>query len=469
MKKQYFMFILIGLMSITVINTQAKTLNINGFDGINKDYEAQYNKAMKLVLADDYKEALPILQALKNTNPENTNIDFHIGICKYYLMFDKSVALESFEKASKSIAEDYKNTAGQTKAPLESIYFEALSNQCIGNYEKAKSLYELYIEKSKTNSADKKYVKDAKRKIYLCENPNLVYSSEDNQIITENRTKITKNKQDFVFKNKLSKALEIMNNDYIEGLIAFKELAKDYPNDPNVNYFLGICLLNYKPLHSTSIDYFQNAEKNIIAPQSVTGLACPTLNQYYMAVAYQMDGNHEQAILHFENVEKVYPTKFTAFKPDFQEKLDYSRKFIKTKPDTSNIAILDTAHLNTITNQNNSHLALNSKKNQIDFKVKKDLHVVFPEIKPRIRESIDRIEYSYNGYYYTVQIGAGKMREEYFKNAPDYRIYKYKVAGFDRYFVGKYTTHAEAVEKLRELQKAGYTKAFITKFKGHVN
>lgn len=462
-------------MSITTINTQLKALNINGFDGINKDYEVQYNKAMKLVLADDYKEALPILQALKNTNPENTNIDFHIGLCKYYLMFDKSAALESFEKASKSISEDYKNTAGQAKAPVEAIYFEALSNQCIGNYAKAKSLYELYIEKSKSFKADKKYVKDAKRKIYLCENPNQVYSTEDTKIITENRTKNSKNKQDFAYKNKLSKALEIMNNDYIEGLIAFKELAKDYPNDPNVNYFLGICLLNYKPLHSASIDYFQNAEKNIIAPQSVTGLACPTLNQYYMAVAYQMDGNHEQAILHFENVEKVYPTKFTTFKPDFQEKLDYSRSLMKTKPDTTTIAILDTAHVNIITNNNNQNntnninIALNNKKNQIDFKVKKDLHVIFPEVKPRIRESIDRIEYSYTGYYFTVQIGAGKMREEYFKNAPDYRIYKYKVAGFDRYFVGKYTTRAEAVAKLRELQKAGYTEAFITKFKGPAN
>lgn len=476
MKKQYLTIFLIGFFSFIYTNTFSKPITDKVFDGINKDYEVQYNKAMKLVLADEYKEALPILQALKNINPENTNIDFHLGVCKYYLMFDKTPALECFNTAVKSIDEKYENTPGQSKAPLEAIYFQALCNQCLGNYSTAKTLYETYIEKAKTQKCDKKYVKDAKRKIYLCQHPNFVYSTEDEKFITEQRTKIPKNKQNFIYKSRLSKAIEVMNEDYIEGLIAFKEMAKDYPNDPNVNHFLGICILNYTPLRQTSLDYFNTAEKNIIAPQTAQGLSCPTMNQYYMAVAYQMLGNHKEAVLHFENVEKVYPKKFMAFKPDFQEKLDYSRRFLKTGTDivyvdSNNVLVIDSAKIATI---NTNNIKLNKYRNNIEFKVKKDLHVIYPETKPRIKESYNSNTTAsttmvVNEIYYTIQIGAGKMREDYFELAPDYRIFKYKVSGVNRYFVGKYTNKQDAVVKLKELKSAGYKDAFITQFKGKIN
>ena len=61
------------------------------------------------------------------------------------------------------------------------------------------------------------------------------------------------------------------------------------------------------------------------------------------------------------------------------------------------------------------------------------------------------------------------MREDYFELAPDYRIFKYKVSGVNRYFVGKYTNKQDAVVKLKELKSAGYKDAFITQFKGKVN
>ncbi len=478
MKRKYFIYLFIGFLSIISVNTYSKPLNDKVFDGINKEYEVQYNKAMKFVLADEYKEAIPILQALKNTNPENTNIDFHLGVCKYYLMFDKTPALECFNAAVVSIDEKYQNTPGQSKAPLEAIYFQALCNQCLGNYSTAKTLFESYVEKSKTQKSDKKYVKDAKRKIYLCQHPNFVYSTEDEKIIIEQRAKIPKNKQNFVYKKRLTKSLDLMNEDYIEGLIAFKEMAKKYPNDPNVNYFLGICLLNYTPLRQTSIDYFNNAEKNIIAPATSIGLACPSMNQYYTAVAYQMLGNHKEAVLHFENVEKVYPNKFMAFKPDFQEKLDYSRRFLKTGTDiviidSNNVLLIDSAKIAAI---NTTNIKLNRYKNNIEFKVKKDLHVIFPETKPRVNESGTTKTSSSSSttmvadeIYYTIQIGAGKMREDYFELAPDYRIFKYKVSGINRYFVGKYSDKNEADSKLKELRSAGYKDAFITQFKGKIN
>ena len=187
---------------------------------------------------------------------------------------------------------------------------------------------------------------------------------------------------------------------------------------------------------------------------SGTGLACPTMNRYYMAIANQIEGNHAAALKYFEEVEKVYPEKFTAFKSDFNEKMELSRRLAKVE--TSEVVA--------------GELTLANVENKLEIKAEKDLHVVFPETKPRVQlQTMDRIEYSNSGYYYTVQIGEGFMREDYFEKAIDYRISRPKGSKYPRYLVGKYSTESEAASKMEELQTAGYSDAFVTRYKGRLN
>lgn len=422
-------------------------------DELSKEYIQQFNEAMKFVESEDYKEALNLLTALKANNPNNANLDFYLGLCKFYLMFDKNISLEHFKIASKSISDKYINTPEQNQAPVESIYYEALSYHYLGQYAEAKKLYELYLVKSKTSRSDKKYVKSAKQKIEYCDNPDLVLSSADLEQISKKQEGSKPAKQDFAYKNKISKALEVMEYDHIEALILFKKMAMEYPNDPNVNYFMGISMLNYLPYQKSALGMFEVADKMIVSPASETGLACPTMNRYYMAIANQIEGNHEAALKYFEEVEKVYPEKFTAFKSDFNEKMELSRRLAKVE--TSEVV---------------GELTLANVKNKLDIKAEKDLHVIFPETKPRVQlQTMDRIEYSNSGYYYTVQIGEGFMREDYFEKAKDYRISRPKGSKYPRYLVGKYSTESEAASKMEELKTAGYSDAFVTRYKGRLN
>lgn len=423
-------------------------------DELSKEYIQQFNEAMKFVESEDYKEALSLLTALKANNPNNANLDFYLGLCKFYLMFDKNISLEHFKIASKSISDKYINTPEQNQAPVESIYFEALSYHYLGQYAEAKKLYELYLLKSNTSRSDKKYVKSAKQKIEYCDNPDLVLSSADLEQISKKQEGSKPAKQDFAYKNKISKALEVMEYDHIEALILFKQMAMEYPNDPNVNYFMGISMLNYLPYQKSALGMFEVADKMIVSPSSETGLACPTMNRYYMAIANQIEGNHAAALKYFEEVEKVYPEKFTAFKSDFNEKMELSRRLAKVE--TSEVVA--------------GELTLANVENKLEIKAEKDLHVVFPETKPRVQlQTMDRIEYSNSGYYYTVQIGEGFMREDYFEKAIDYRISRPKGSKYPRYLVGKYSTESEAASKMEELKTAGYSDAFVTRYKGRLN
>lgn len=450
-------------------------LSLKGFENhvygvpqgeLSKEYIQQFDKAMSYVDSEDYKEALNLLTALKTNNPNNANLDFYLGLCKFYLMFDKNISLEHFKISSKSISDKYINTPEQNQAPVESIYFEALSHHYLGQYTEAKKLYEAYLVKSKTSRSDKMYVKSAKQKIKYCDNPDLVLSKSDLEQIKKKQEGAKPAKQDFVYKNKISKALEVMEYDHIEALVLFKKMAVEYPNDPNVNYFMGISMLNYVPHQKSALEMFEVADKMIVSPASETGLACPTMNRYYMAVANQIEGNHQEALKHFKEVEKVYPEKFTAFRSDFNEKMELSRR-----SGGEEIAATDVDNNKDEVTIVKTELTLASIKRKLEIKAEKDLNVIFPETQPRVefKHTSDRIEYSNSGYYYTVQVGEGFMREDYFENAPDYRISRPKGSKYPRYVVGKYSSKSDAIVKMEELKTAGYSDAFVRRYKGRLN
>jgi len=412
---------------------------------VTKEYTTQFKQAMGYIQNEQYKDALPILMAMNELN-SNANNEFNIGLCNFFLQFDKSASLANFDKASKNIAKKYVNTAESIQAPNETVYFQALCYHYLGQNEKAISKYEEYINNSKSMSSDKLVIADAKKKLkFIKENPTIITPAEHQQIVSARAT-TTKLSSDY--KSKLSKVMEVIQDDKIEAMIMLKELLKVYPNEPNINYMMGICMLNMKQYNELSTDYFLVADKNSNAfKESGIGLDCPSLVKYYSGVANQAKGDHKKALADFEAFNAIYPEEYNAFKPEFIKRMEYSRNML-------NIA-------------NNTNIP--SYNNQLNIVDTAGLKVLFPIMGTPITKEQTTPNANNNtgdfSYYYSVQVGAGNMTENYFSKVENVRI-AYYPKGMKRYVTGKFTTKQEAIARMKELISLGYTDSYVTRMYG---
>ena len=427
---------------------------------ITKEYEAEFNKSMSYISNNDYKSALPILTALKQTNNVNTNsnLEFYIGLCNFYLQFDKSIALESFVKASSNIAKSYKNVPEAVQAPNEAVYFQGLCFHYLAQTDNAVKKYEEYILNSKKYGSDRLLVADAKRKLKIAKENPILYSQEEHQKIKAYTPATQKNEKEF--KAKLTKVMETVQDDKIVAFLEIKELLKTYPTEPNLNYLMGICLLNMKPYNDFATDYFVIADKNASSfKASGAGLDCPSFVKYYSGVANQAKGDHKQALADFEAFNAVYPEEYAAFKPEFIQRMEYSRNMLKNSNTTAS-----------------TDVALIEKRNRLTIIDTAGLKVLFPILgTPIAVESngnntnngtkiSNKTSTNDSEIYYSVQVGAGNMDEKYFTKVTDLRTSIYQ-NGLKRYLTGKYSSKEEALTRLNELISLGYKDAFVTRMK----
>jgi tetratricopeptide (TPR) repeat protein len=419
---------------------------VHAFSGTSsKEYQRQFRQAMIYVQNEEYKDALPVLTALNNES-NNANLDFHIGLCNFHLQFDKSEALNSFDKAVKNIAKKYSNTPSSVQAPNEAIYFQGLCYHQLGQINKAIAKYEEYLKNAKRYSSDKLIVADAKLKLKMArETPSLFALSEHAQIIANRGTSKVLDKE---FKPKLQKAMDVFIEDKIDALMLIKGLLKEYPNEPNLNYMMGVCLLNIKPYNELATDYFTVADKNISTfKESGIGLDCPLLLKYYAGIADQTKGEHQIALADFEAFNAVYPEDYNAYKPDFLKHMEYSRSMIK--PENA---------------EGSSTLA--SYHNELNITDTAGVQVVFPTPGTLITENSksNNTTDSKSEYYYSVQVGAGNMNESYFTKITDLRTAKYR-NGVKRFLTGKFSTKNEAETRTKELIGLGYPDAYFIQMK----
>ncbi len=245
--------------------------------------------------------------------------------------------------------------------------------------------------------------------------------------------------------------MDIIQDDKIEALLLLKGMLKEYPNEPNINYMMGICLLNIKPYNELATDYFTIADKNSSSfKESGIGLDCPAFVKYYSGVANQVNGNHKQALADFEAFNAVYPEDYASSKPEFIKHMEYSRNMLKngTPQDSAALAsynnqmnIIDTAGVSVlfpilgtpIANENNNH---NKTNTTFDSE-----------------------------YYYSVQVGAGNMKENHFNKVNELRTSKYP-NGIKRFLTGKFPTKEEATARMKELVDFGYSDAYVTRMRG---
>lgn len=412
---------------------------------VSKEYKVQFKQAMTYIQDAQYADALPILFAMNQVN-NNANNDFNIGLCQFYLQFDKATPLVSFDKAAKNLATKYRNDAENIQAPNEAVYFQALCYHHLGQNDKATAKYQEYINNSKTMSSDALIIKDAKRKLKLISETPTLFTEAENQEIANGR--ITSKKTETDYKSKLTKVMEVMQEDKIEAMMMLKPMLKDNPNEPNINYMMGICMLNMKPYNEMSTDYFMVADKNSSSFKEFgVGLDCPAIVKYYLGVSNQAKGNHKEALANFAAFNAVYPQQFLAFKPEFQKRVDYSQNML-------NVASTDIASYNK----------------QLDIVDTAGLKILFPIMgtpvsKDNSSTSTSTAKSGDVTYYYSVQVGAGNMEETYFDKVTDLRTATYP-SGMKRFLTGKFSSNEEAVTRMNELQGLGYTDAFVTRMRG---
>lgn len=412
----------------------------------SKEYQEQFKQAMICVQNEEYNKALPILNAMNETN-SNANLDFHIGLCNYYLQFDKSSALASFDKAAKNIATKYSNTPEKEQAPNEVVYFQALCYQHLAQNDKAIAKYEEYLKNSKTYNSDRLIIADAKKKLKIAQETPALFTNAEQQQIIANRETTKKPGKDF--KPKLQKAMELIQDDKIEALILLKEMLKECPNEPNTNYMMGICLLNIKPYNGLATEYFKVADKNSSNFKELgVGLDCPLLVKYYSGIANQTKGDHKQALADFEAFNAVYPENYLPFKPEFDKRMEYSRNMLKQQIPTDSAMLAN----------------YNLQLNIVDTA---GLKVLFPIMGTPIENKTTSTTTTSSDltYYYSVQVGAGNMIESYFSKVTELRTSKYP-NGVKRFLTGKYATKGAALSRLNDIKGLGYSDAFITRMHG---
>ncbi|GAB4289810.1 MAG: hypothetical protein Kow0068_15330 [Marinilabiliales bacterium] len=85
-----------------------------------------YIDAQKQIQLKNYKDAIPILEKIHETNPANSNINYLLGYC-YYSLGDKEnkiASIKYFEKAVKNVSTEYKSaTYKEQNAPVVALFY----------------------------------------------------------------------------------------------------------------------------------------------------------------------------------------------------------------------------------------------------------------------------------------------------------------------------------------------------------
>lgn len=105
----------------------------------------QYNSADRLQSMEDYERAIPILEELIKSDPENANYNFKLGLAIVESYSHKS-AIPYLEKAAKDITKSYRSNYKQRSAPEIALEYLAKEYFYEYMYEKAFKTFNRYLD-----------------------------------------------------------------------------------------------------------------------------------------------------------------------------------------------------------------------------------------------------------------------------------------------------------------------------------
>ncbi|MFA6925201.1 MAG: OmpA family protein [Bacteroidales bacterium] len=88
-----------------------------------RTFKTKYSKAEDLIDAENFDAALPIFQELDSLNPNNSNIQFKIGLCYFNLPVNKELSIPYLKKASANVTAEFNGEYNEKKAPAHTLYF----------------------------------------------------------------------------------------------------------------------------------------------------------------------------------------------------------------------------------------------------------------------------------------------------------------------------------------------------------
>ena len=87
--------------------------------------------------------------------------------------------------------------------------------------------------------------------------------------------------------------------EYIEALPYYEPINKQYPDNDNINYKIGVCYLHLPFRKSESIQYLEKASENInlkYKENSFKETSAPLETYFYLGNAYRINGQLDRAI-----------------------------------------------------------------------------------------------------------------------------------------------------------------------------
>ncbi|MES2761168.1 MAG: OmpA family protein [Bacteroidota bacterium] len=145
------------------------TGSLTGLLAQNKDFKTKFHMADTLYDAGNYYQALPIFLELYKEDTTNANICYLVGDCYLNGRTGKANAAKYLEKAVKSIDPKYKKSKDERNAPILAYKLLGDAYHIHSKFDKAITAYHAYQNEMRINNkTDKDNLKDAERKIDMC-------------------------------------------------------------------------------------------------------------------------------------------------------------------------------------------------------------------------------------------------------------------------------------------------------------
>ncbi len=129
------------------------------------------------------------------------------------------------------------------------------------------------------------------------------------------------------YKKKFKKGLaHIEDEEYRFALAIFQDLEKSNKDNPNLNFYIGICLMDMRYDKDNAIEFFTKAlsKTEMYSKPDINQFAAPLTTYYHIGVCYMYAAKYEEAKKWFQDfVERADAQKLTQYVIDAKEKMDW--------------------------------------------------------------------------------------------------------------------------------------------------
>jgi len=154
-------------------NSVAKTADQTGITSASytddPKYKELYTKAENYLVLENYYMAKPLFLILDSLYPNNSNINFNIGVCYINSTSEKANAFSYLEKAIKNVSLVYTGNYTEVAAPVFAYYYLAKAYHIIYRLDDAIKYFKIF-ETYLNPQNDVLLLKDVKRQIEMCYN-----------------------------------------------------------------------------------------------------------------------------------------------------------------------------------------------------------------------------------------------------------------------------------------------------------